>query len=113
VSHPHAVSLRIPLLPHNVCNKPVQRLHLNQCSRRWSRLACPETHARARGGSGEIAHGMLSRRSTPLVERLGDTCMHFTWGSRGAVSLEVSCALSGVVCVRWLRLGPYTMRRCV
>jgi hypothetical protein len=52
--------------------------------------------------SGEIAHGMLSRRSTPLVEALGDTCLHFTWGGRGGISLEVRA---------WLRVHGSRARR--
>eukprot|EP00241_Pyramimonas_parkeae_P005955 CAMPEP_0114234074 /NCGR_PEP_ID=MMETSP0058-20121206/5520_1 /TAXON_ID=36894 /ORGANISM="Pyramimonas parkeae, CCMP726" /LENGTH=384 /DNA_ID=CAMNT_0001345739 /DNA_START=85 /DNA_END=1239 /DNA_ORIENTATION=- len=38
--------------------------------------------------SGEITYQMLSRRPDSFWEQLGRKCIHFTWGSRGAIKLE-------------------------
>eukprot|EP00878_Enallax_costatus_P043696 GHUV01051750.1.p1 GENE.GHUV01051750.1~~GHUV01051750.1.p1 ORF type:complete len:173 (+),score=37.24 GHUV01051750.1:81-599(+) len=46
--------------------------------------------------SGELAHQYLSSRPTTWWQELGQRCVHFTWSSRGAISLadlnlRVSC----------------------
>ena len=38
--------------------------------------------------SGEVTHQQLQERAGPFWQGLGRRCLHFTWGSRGAVSLE-------------------------
>jgi Haloacid dehalogenase-like hydrolase len=38
--------------------------------------------------SGEITHGNLLHRPGEFWQTLGRRCLHFTWGSRGAISLE-------------------------
>jgi hypothetical protein len=40
--------------------------------------------------SGEVTHHFLLKRPTLDWDRLGTRCLHFTWGSRGAVDV---CAL--------------------
>ncbi|WIA31743.1 hypothetical protein OEZ86_002619 [Tetradesmus obliquus] len=38
--------------------------------------------------SGELTHRYLSSRPSPWWQQLGRRCLHFTWSSRGAISLE-------------------------
>lgn len=38
--------------------------------------------------SGEVTHVQLADRPTPQLQQLGRKCLHFTWKSRGTVSLE-------------------------
>lgn len=38
--------------------------------------------------SGEVAHQLLLSRPDSWWQGLGDTCLHFTWGSRGAVAID-------------------------
>lgn len=38
--------------------------------------------------SGEVTHVQLTNRPTANLKELGDKCLHFTWSSRGTVSLE-------------------------
>ena len=37
--------------------------------------------------SGEVTHVQLADRPTRSLEQLGRKCLHFTWKSRGTVSL--------------------------
>ena len=45
---------------------------------------------RGAGGitSGEVTHQFLMKRPTQSWDRLGVRCLHFTWGSRGAVDIS-------------------------
>lgn len=45
--------------------------------------------------SGEVTHQFLKKRPTQSWDRLGTRCLHFTWGSRGAVDIS-SLGLSAV-----------------
>lgn len=38
--------------------------------------------------SGELTHQYLQKREDPWFAALGRKCVHLTWGSRGAISLE-------------------------
>lgn len=38
--------------------------------------------------SGEVAHAHLTQRPDAWWQGLGTRCLHFTWGQRGAISLE-------------------------
>ncbi|CAA6660287.1 unnamed protein product [Spirodela intermedia] len=38
--------------------------------------------------SGELTHQFLRRRDDPWFSSLGRSCIHMTWGDRGAISLE-------------------------
>ena len=38
--------------------------------------------------SGEVTHMQLADRPTAELQSLGSKCLHFTWKSRGTVSLE-------------------------
>jgi hypothetical protein len=38
--------------------------------------------------SGEVTHQQLSQRPDSFWQGLGTRCLHITWGSRGAISLE-------------------------
>lgn len=38
--------------------------------------------------SGELTHQYLQKRDDPWFAALGRKCIHLTWGSRGAISLE-------------------------
>ena len=38
--------------------------------------------------SGEVTHRHLAERPGPFWQCLGRRCLHFTWGARGAVSLD-------------------------
>ena len=53
--------------------------------------------------SGEVTHQHLLERPTPSWQQLGHRCLHFTWGSRGAVSLE------GL----GLQVRPHITRNCL
>lgn len=37
--------------------------------------------------SGEVTHRCLSNRPSPEWRALGTTCLHITWGARGAVDI--------------------------
>lgn len=57
----------------------------------------------ASGGmtSGEVTHQFLLKRPTLEWDRLGTRCLHFTWGSRGAVdisSLGLTAVMSPAEC---------------
>ena len=53
--------------------------------------------------SGEVTHQHLLARPSLFWRQLGRRCLHFSWGSRGAVSLE-GLGLQ-VTLHPWQRLG--------
>eukprot|EP01025_Chloroclados_australasicus_P011908 TRINITY_DN15330_c0_g1_i1.p1 TRINITY_DN15330_c0_g1~~TRINITY_DN15330_c0_g1_i1.p1 ORF type:complete len:308 (-),score=31.12 TRINITY_DN15330_c0_g1_i1:68-991(-) len=53
-----------------------------------SKLGFSKEHFCGAITSGEIAHQMLSLRPSQFWTELGNNCIHFSWGQRGAISLE-------------------------
>jgi ribonucleotide monophosphatase NagD (HAD superfamily) len=44
--------------------------------------------------SGEVTHRMLSERPAPRWQELGRTCIHVTWGARGAIDIGAALGLT-------------------
>lgn len=61
--------------------------------------------------SGEVTHQQLQERAGPFWRGLGRRCLHFTWGTRGAVSLE-GLGLEVSPCYCALISAPYARPLC-
>lgn len=89
---PHYTTHPLDSLQRTVSLACVKTQHLTSGSRnalqRIQQLGFDATWFDGAITSGEVTHVQLADRHTSKLQQLGRKCLHFTWKSRGTVSLE-------------------------